>query len=234
MRVANMILGLALSVPIALGAGAALACPSDGPCGDRYSDGSYERWSEHGYSYDDRDGPRHWDRGYDSRYDRPAYDDDDRYDAAPPPPPAPYVEDDGRYDDAYDNYGHVGRYSAYDAYADDMVWFDEGAGWYVHGHRADPGACGACAVAPPCGCGTDHVALPLSFFADAGGVGPIPAMGWYDGGGGLVIVGGRESAGAFGRASSSAFASAHASSSASVSIRGGRWGGGHGHGGKGW
>jgi len=64
--------------------------------------------------------------------------------------------------------------------------------------------------------------LPLSFFADAGGVGPFPVDYGYGGGGGFAFVGG--SAGAF------AGARASASASASVSIRGhgGFHHGGHG------
>lgn len=90
-----------------------------------------------------------------------------------------------------------------------------------------------------CG-GTSGLVLPSGFFADGGGVGPIPAGG-YGGGGGFVIVGGGAAAGA----SASAYASAQARASTQVIIGGGYRGGheggygkgghgGHGgHGGKG-
>ena len=75
-----------------------------------------------------------------------------------------------------------------------------------------------------CG-GTPGLVLPSGFFADGGGVGPIPAGG-YGGGGGFVIVGGGAAAGA----SASAYASAQARASTQVTIGGG-YRGGHGHGG---
>lgn len=69
--------------------------------------------------------------------------------------------------------------------------------------------------------------LPVSFFGDAGGVGPYAIDGGYGGGGGYVYASGGGSAGAF--------AGARASVSASISIHGG-FRGGHGgghHGGHG-
>jgi hypothetical protein len=82
-----------------------------------------------------------------------------------------------------------------------------------------------CAPPPPrCFESCGEVALPASFFYDAGGVGPIPDGGWYGGGGGFVVVGAGAGAGA------SAFASARASAHASASVRfRGGFKGHHGH-----
>lgn len=88
-----------------------------------------------------------------------------------------------------------------------------------------PYAGGCCAPCyDPCGYGGE--VLPMSFFADTGGVGPIP-MGGY-GGGGAVFIGGGSGA----SASASASAQASAQVAASIAFRGGYKGGGHG-GGKG-
>jgi hypothetical protein len=67
--------------------------------------------------------------------------------------------------------------------------------------------------------------LPVSFFADAGGVGPYGDFGYGGGGGGFVYGGG------FASGFAGAHASASASASASISIIGGFRGGFHGGGG---
>ena len=66
--------------------------------------------------------------------------------------------------------------------------------------------------------------LPVSFFGDAGGVGPFPVDYGYGGGGGFVYGGG------FASGFAGAHASASASASASISITGGFHGGWHGGG----
>ncbi|WP_374575183.1 hypothetical protein [Phenylobacterium sp.] len=77
--------------------------------------------------------------------------------------------------------------------------------------------------APPCleACGGE-VSLPASFFAGAGGVGPVPAGGFY-GGGVYVVTFGRAQSGV--RAGARAFAWSSASTRASVSVSGGGRGG---------
>jgi hypothetical protein len=66
--------------------------------------------------------------------------------------------------------------------------------------------------------------LPVSFFGDAGGVGPYGDFGYGGGGGGFVYGGG------FASGFAGAHASASASASASISITGGFRGGFHGGG----
>ena len=67
--------------------------------------------------------------------------------------------------------------------------------------------------------------LPVSFFGDAGGVGPYGDFGYGGGGGGFIYGGG------FASGFAGARASASASASASISIIGGFHGGFHGGGG---
>ena len=67
--------------------------------------------------------------------------------------------------------------------------------------------------------------LPLSFFGDAGGVGPFPVDYGYSGGGYGYVVGG-------GSAFAGAHASAHVSANISIAFHG-RGGGGYHHGGGG-
>lgn len=142
-----------------------------------------------------------------------AYDDDggyDGYDAYA------WGEDDAYRDDPY-----AGGGADYDAAPG--IWSNADGSWFIHGHRAAPGRerHGSCAC-------RNEVSLGGSFFADAGGVGPIPSDGGY--GGGYVIFDGGGLG--FTRGSGRAFAGASARATANVSVihRGGFRGG---HGGKG-
>jgi hypothetical protein len=102
--------------------------------------------------------------GYDDRgYGPPAYGEQTYRDG-------PY---DGYDQDAYGP-GHAPQ-----AAEEELAW-PTADGWYMHGHRAPP---------RPCGC-QGEVSLNGGFFADAGGVGPIPSGG-YDGGGYVILDGGR-------------------------------------------
>lgn len=81
--------------------------------------------------------------------------------AGPPPaapPPAPQAP-------AY----------AYSSGFTERIWPKADGGWYIYGHRAPPCAAACCACA-------GEVSLNDGFFADAGGVGPIPIDGGYGGG----------------------------------------------------
>lgn len=143
-----------------------------------------------------------------------AYDGPSEPPPPPPPPSIPHADDQPR--DARDL--PPAPFSAGELYTEGAVWRDERGGLYMHGYRAAPCRCrDAGAISYE----RSEVSLSDGFFADAGGVGPVPSYGYYDYGGGYVIVG------------SGAHASASASARASVSIRyrGGFKGGGCCHGG---
>jgi hypothetical protein len=194
---------IVLGLGLGLASGAAAGCPHPRGGGDQaYESQRYERWNGEGLGgYAEHSYPE----GYDDRamVGPPAYAE-----------PAPYDDEYGPPEPGYD-----------------LAWAEaDGGGWYMHGLRATP-CVRTCRPQPPCDCLTGSVGLSDAFFADAGGVGPIPADVYYGGGAGFGFVGG-----GFTGASSRAFASASARTSTSVSIRssgGYRGGGHHGAGGKG-
>jgi hypothetical protein len=189
-----------------ISAGAAAACPAHNPCpasAGGYYGGTYQQSSGYREAY-----------GYEQAYVS------DGYGARG------YVREYGPY---RQDYGDPPAHPVYPPPA----YGPPAYGPPAYGPPAYPPAYPPAAYGPCCRpcvsvCGQgDGLVLSDSFFAGAGGVGPIPAGGY--GGGGYYVVG----AGG-GSASAYASASASASASARISIHGGYRGGhGGGYGGKG-